>query len=68
MIGIYALQKCSKKPHFIPQTDNQLVNYILSRKSNLESLEVEEIQKEEKRQVKQIGNDFIEFVRKNLMK
>ena len=65
---LYALQKGLKKPHFVPQTDNQLVNYILSRKSNLEALGVEEIQKSEKRQVEQIGNDIIEFVRKNLMK
>lgn len=62
------MQKGSKKPHFMPQTDNYLVNYILSRKSNLEALGVEEIQKSEKRQVEQIGNDIIEFVRKNLMK
>lgn len=62
MLKLYLLQK-GKDVHFLPYSDNVILNYVMARKKNFE---MQEQRKQEEEEIERIGKEIVEEIYKNL--
>ena len=62
MLKMYLLQK-GKDVHFLPFSNDIILNYVMAKKKNFE---MQEKREEEKTEIERIGKEIVEEIYKNL--